>query len=220
MPKISTKVQYQTEPRQYRTQTSLFQTEKKAKRLVDSTRDQRAGLYFAQRIGIAIQRGNAASPLGTFSAFPAINGDDDIFFNALDSPAHQAAADRRRCRPHHLLQAGTTTRVQVEWLQVTLNHKMVFNRRSGELLEVQLCSCVDVLREAEMSLSWDGGSSVVVINQVFCKARCIKNAQQMQQQQAAPDVELNERKPTRKQKKEPVYKQPRSQLAYQPNYIV
>ena len=36
-----------------------------AKRLVDSSRDQRAGLFLGQRISIAIQRGNAASFLGT-----------------------------------------------------------------------------------------------------------------------------------------------------------
>lgn len=34
-------------------------------RLVDLTRDQRAGSYLAQRISVAIQRGNAASLLGT-----------------------------------------------------------------------------------------------------------------------------------------------------------
>jgi hypothetical protein len=37
-------------------------------RLVDTTGEQRAGLYFAQRISIAIQRGNAASLLGTLPA--------------------------------------------------------------------------------------------------------------------------------------------------------
>ena len=36
-----------------------------SKRLVDATRDQNAGVYLAQRISIAIQRGNAASMLGT-----------------------------------------------------------------------------------------------------------------------------------------------------------
>ncbi|XP_061717664.1 uncharacterized protein LOC133525431 [Cydia pomonella] len=36
-----------------------------AKRLIEASGDQRAGLYFAQRISIAIQRGNAASLLGT-----------------------------------------------------------------------------------------------------------------------------------------------------------
>lgn len=34
-------------------------------RLIDTSGDQRAGLYFAQRVSIAIQRGNAASLLGT-----------------------------------------------------------------------------------------------------------------------------------------------------------
>ncbi|XP_061706793.1 uncharacterized protein LOC133517477 [Cydia pomonella] len=36
-------------------------------RLIDATGDQRAGQYFAQRISIAIQRGNAASLLGTLT---------------------------------------------------------------------------------------------------------------------------------------------------------
>ncbi|XP_047984415.1 uncharacterized protein LOC125227491 [Leguminivora glycinivorella] len=36
-----------------------------AKRLVDATGDKKAGTYLAQRIGIAVQRGNAASLLGT-----------------------------------------------------------------------------------------------------------------------------------------------------------
>lgn len=36
-----------------------------AKRLVDISNDQKAGLYFGQRISLAIQRGNAASLLGT-----------------------------------------------------------------------------------------------------------------------------------------------------------
>jgi len=50
-----------------------------AKRLVDSSRDQRAGLFFGQRISIAIQRGNAASLLGTFP----IDSEADEFFDAL-----------------------------------------------------------------------------------------------------------------------------------------
>ena len=37
-----------------------------SRRLVDTSRDQRAGSFFGQRINIAIQRGNAASLLGTF----------------------------------------------------------------------------------------------------------------------------------------------------------
>ncbi|KAJ8709874.1 hypothetical protein PYW08_000071 [Mythimna loreyi] len=49
-----------------------------SKHLVDSSRDQRAGLYFCQRISIAIQRGNAASVLGTFP----IDIDVDEFFDA------------------------------------------------------------------------------------------------------------------------------------------
>ncbi|KAJ8727191.1 hypothetical protein PYW08_015588 [Mythimna loreyi] len=49
-----------------------------SKQLVDSSRDQRAGLYFCQRISIAIQRGNAASVLGTFP----IDIDVDEFFDA------------------------------------------------------------------------------------------------------------------------------------------
>lgn len=36
-----------------------------AKRLVDATGDQKAGAYLAQRISIAVQRGNAAGLLGT-----------------------------------------------------------------------------------------------------------------------------------------------------------
>jgi len=36
-----------------------------ARRLIDASHDQRAGFYFAQRISIAIQLGNAASLLGT-----------------------------------------------------------------------------------------------------------------------------------------------------------
>jgi hypothetical protein len=36
-----------------------------SKRLVDASGDQKAGAYLAQRISIAIQRGNAASLLGT-----------------------------------------------------------------------------------------------------------------------------------------------------------
>ena len=51
-----------------------------AKRLVDSSRDQRAGLFLGQRIGIAIQRGNAASLLGTFKNQ---SFDADEFFDAL-----------------------------------------------------------------------------------------------------------------------------------------
>jgi hypothetical protein len=39
-----------------------------AKRLVDVSRDQKAGSFFAQRISIAIQRGNAASLLDTLQA--------------------------------------------------------------------------------------------------------------------------------------------------------
>ncbi|PZC84994.1 hypothetical protein B5X24_HaOG203315 [Helicoverpa armigera] len=48
-----------------------------SKRLVESTRDQRAGLYFGQRICIAIQRGNAASLLGTIPA----DSDADEYFD-------------------------------------------------------------------------------------------------------------------------------------------
>ncbi|XP_063381909.1 uncharacterized protein LOC134668358 [Cydia fagiglandana] len=36
-----------------------------AKRLIDATGDRKAGAYLAQRIGVAVQRGNAASLLGT-----------------------------------------------------------------------------------------------------------------------------------------------------------
>ena len=37
-----------------------------SRQLVDTLRDQRAGSFFVQRISNAIQRGNAASLLGTF----------------------------------------------------------------------------------------------------------------------------------------------------------
>ena len=50
-----------------------------ARRLVDASRDQRAGLFFGQRISITIQRGIAASLQGTFT----IDSDGDDFFNAL-----------------------------------------------------------------------------------------------------------------------------------------
>ena len=50
-----------------------------SKRLVDASRVQRAGLFFGQRISIAIQRGNAASLLGTFPV--DINADE--FFDDL-----------------------------------------------------------------------------------------------------------------------------------------
>ena len=36
-----------------------------AKRLIDSSGDQKAGFYLGQRISMAIQRGNVASLLGT-----------------------------------------------------------------------------------------------------------------------------------------------------------
>ena len=49
-----------------------------AKRLVDASRDQRAGLFFGQRISIAIQRGNAASLLGTFPE----DSDAEEYFDA------------------------------------------------------------------------------------------------------------------------------------------
>ncbi|XP_063360529.1 uncharacterized protein LOC134661400 [Cydia amplana] len=45
-----------------------------ASRLVDASGDQRAGQYFAQRISIAIQRGNAASLLGTLPAGGELEG--------------------------------------------------------------------------------------------------------------------------------------------------
>ena len=48
-----------------------------AKRLVDASRDQRAGFFLAQRIGIAIQRGNAASLLGTLP----VDIDGEEFFD-------------------------------------------------------------------------------------------------------------------------------------------
>ena len=45
-----------------------------SKRLVDASRDQRPDLYFGQRNSFAIQRGNAASLLGTFPV--EINAND------------------------------------------------------------------------------------------------------------------------------------------------
>ena len=39
-----------------------------SKRLVDTSRDPRAGFYLGQRLSVAIQRGNAASLLGTLPA--------------------------------------------------------------------------------------------------------------------------------------------------------
>jgi hypothetical protein len=47
-----------------------------AKRLVDASRDQRAGSFLAQRISIAIQRGNAASLLGTL---PMPIGEEEFY---------------------------------------------------------------------------------------------------------------------------------------------
>ena len=44
-----------------------------AKRLVDTTGDRRAGGYLAQRISLAIQRGNAASILGTMPRGPFLD---------------------------------------------------------------------------------------------------------------------------------------------------
>ncbi|XP_073960116.1 uncharacterized protein [Choristoneura fumiferana] len=46
-------------------------------RLVDTSRDRRAGAYLAQRISLAIQRGNAASLLGTA---PQSSSLEDIFY--------------------------------------------------------------------------------------------------------------------------------------------
>ena len=42
-------------------------------RLIEASGDQRAGHYFAQRISIAIQRGNAASLLGTLPSDGDLN---------------------------------------------------------------------------------------------------------------------------------------------------
>ncbi|KAJ8719299.1 hypothetical protein PYW08_011474 [Mythimna loreyi] len=50
-----------------------------SKRLVDTSRDPRAGFYLGQRISIAIQRGNAASLLGTLP----VDSDAEEFFDAL-----------------------------------------------------------------------------------------------------------------------------------------
>ncbi|PZC80794.1 hypothetical protein B5X24_HaOG213781 [Helicoverpa armigera] len=50
-----------------------------AKRLVDASRDQKAGYYLGQRISMAIQRGNATSLLGTLP----VDSDGDEFFDAF-----------------------------------------------------------------------------------------------------------------------------------------
>ncbi|PZC80745.1 hypothetical protein B5X24_HaOG213969 [Helicoverpa armigera] len=50
-----------------------------SQRLVDTSRDPKAGFYFAQRLSIAIQRGNAASLLGTLPS----DSDEEQFFDAL-----------------------------------------------------------------------------------------------------------------------------------------
>lgn len=50
-----------------------------SKRLVDTSRDPKAGFYLGQRLSIAIQRGNAASLLGTLP----VDGDEDEFFDAV-----------------------------------------------------------------------------------------------------------------------------------------
>uniref|UniRef100_A0A2H1VRU3 SFRICE_019335 n=1 Tax=Spodoptera frugiperda TaxID=7108 RepID=A0A2H1VRU3_SPOFR len=49
-----------------------------AHKLLDSTRDQKAGYFFGQKISIAIQRGNAASLLGTFPS----DSDANEYFDA------------------------------------------------------------------------------------------------------------------------------------------
>ena len=50
------------------------------RRLVDASRDQRTGLFFGQRISIAIQRGHADSLLGTFP----IESDAEDFLTHCD----------------------------------------------------------------------------------------------------------------------------------------
>ena len=50
-----------------------------SRRLVDASRDQKAGYYLGQRISMAIQRGNAASLLGTLP----VDSDGDEFFDAF-----------------------------------------------------------------------------------------------------------------------------------------
>ena len=50
-----------------------------AKRLADTSGDPRAGFYFGQKVSIAIQRGNAASLLGTLP----VGSDEEEFFDAI-----------------------------------------------------------------------------------------------------------------------------------------
>ena len=49
-----------------------------SKRLIDASRDQKAGLFLGQRISIAIQRGNAASLLGTLP----LDTDSEEYYDA------------------------------------------------------------------------------------------------------------------------------------------
>ncbi|KAF9408206.1 hypothetical protein HW555_012038 [Spodoptera exigua] len=48
---------------------------------------------------------------------------------------------------------------------------------------------------------------LIIINEAFCKARCMKNAQILQMEREMRDVELNERQPT-KIDREPILQQP------------
>ena len=56
---------------------SLFYREI-TKRLIDASRDQKAGLFLGQRISIAIQRGNAASLLDTLP----LDTDSEEYYDA------------------------------------------------------------------------------------------------------------------------------------------
>uniref|UniRef100_A0A2H1V8E4 SFRICE_016972 n=1 Tax=Spodoptera frugiperda TaxID=7108 RepID=A0A2H1V8E4_SPOFR len=48
---------------------------------------------------------------------------------------------------------------------------------------------------------------LIIINEAFCKARCMKNAQIIQMEREMQDVELNERQPS-KMDREPIILQP------------
>uniref|UniRef100_A0A2H1WWI8 SFRICE_031586 n=1 Tax=Spodoptera frugiperda TaxID=7108 RepID=A0A2H1WWI8_SPOFR len=61
-----------------------------AHKLFDSTRDQKAGYFFGQKISIAIQRGNAASLLGTF---PSDSDADDFKYFEIHHDHHHEHHD-------------------------------------------------------------------------------------------------------------------------------
>nr|BAS21455.1 ornithine decarboxylase antizyme [Bombyx mori] len=61
-----------------------------SKRLKEVTHDAKAGWYFAQRVSLAVQRGNVASILGTV---PPLSALEDLFYcvGGPDVPAHGSA---------------------------------------------------------------------------------------------------------------------------------